>query len=289
MEWAPRMNAAVDYIEENMLGEINYKEVARIACCSVYHFQRMFSFITEVSLSEYIRRRRLSLAAMDLQNSDVKVIDLALKYGYDSPEAFTRAFQQLHGITPTSARNAGSKLKVYPRLIFQLTIQGVEEMNYRIEEMSSFRVVGVKERIYTEEVLNLKDVYDRMFQIKDTAEAKVKEQLWDIYDTQKKSRGIMGVWYSESDGDKEQFYYMLAARSDKETPEGMESREVEAATWAVFEVPGPPEQIVDFWQRLYKEWLPASNYEFAHAPTMECYLPAVENMNELWVAVIKKQ
>ncbi|UFU01117.1 AraC family transcriptional regulator [Radiobacillus kanasensis] len=289
MEWTTRMNAAIAYIEEHIMDEITYEEVARIACCSAHHFQRMFSFITQVSLSEYIRRRRLSLAAMDLQNSNEKVIDLALKYGYDSPEAFARAFQHLHGITPTTARNAGSRLKVYPRLTFQLTIQGVEEMYYRIEEMSSFRIVGIKERIYTKGVHDLKDVYDRMFQIKGAAEAGGnKERLWEIHNTDK-AKGIMGVWYSELVGDREEFYYMLSAVSDEETPEGMESKEMEAATWAVFEVPGPPERIVDFWQRLYKEWLPTSNYEFAHSPSLECYLPAEENKNELWVAVIKKQ
>ena len=100
MEWFERLNSAMQYIEENIDQEIDFEEIAKIACCSVYHFQRMFSFITDVPLSEYIRRRRLTLAAFELQNSDIRIIDLALKYGYETHESFSRAFQKLHGTTP---------------------------------------------------------------------------------------------------------------------------------------------------------------------------------------------
>ena len=107
MDYLNRMNEALDYIERNLDGEIDYKKVSSIACCSVSYFQRVFSFITEISLSEYIRRRRMTLAAFELQNSDVKIIDLAIKYGYESPDSFSRAFQNLHGITPSLSRNSG--------------------------------------------------------------------------------------------------------------------------------------------------------------------------------------
>ncbi|CAG7652973.1 Transposon Tn10 TetD protein [Paenibacillus solanacearum] len=113
MDWLGRMNSAMEYIETNLADNISYDEIARRACCSTYHFQRMFPFITGVSLSEYIRRRRLTLAAFELQTTDVKVIDVAMKYGYDSPEAFTRAFKNLHGIMPISARDKGVSLKVW--------------------------------------------------------------------------------------------------------------------------------------------------------------------------------
>ena len=98
MEWTNRMNQVINYIEEHIAEEIDYKELAEIACCSVYHFQRMFAYIAGVSLSEYIRRRRMSLAAVDLQSGDEKIIDIGLKYGYSSPTAFNRAFQSVHGI-----------------------------------------------------------------------------------------------------------------------------------------------------------------------------------------------
>ena len=114
MDWLGRMNGAVSFIEEHLTEEINFEEVAKMACCSVYHFQRMFSFITDVPLAEYIRRRRFTLAAFELQNSDVKIIDLAVKYGYDSPISFARAFQNQHGVTPSLARDKGVQLKAYP-------------------------------------------------------------------------------------------------------------------------------------------------------------------------------
>lgn len=124
MDWLDRMNNAMEYVETHLSDTIDYDIVARIACCSTYHFQRMFPFITNVSLSEYIRRRRLTLAAFELQQSGTKVIDIALKYGYESPEAFSRAFKKMHGVMPMSARDKGVTLKAYPRLSFHISIRG---------------------------------------------------------------------------------------------------------------------------------------------------------------------
>ncbi len=124
MDFLKNMNEAIKYIEENLTNDIDFKEVARRAFCSEYHFRRMFSFLTGITLSEYIRRRRLTLAAFELKDSNVKVIDIAMKYGYNSPDSFTRAFQNLHGITPSEARNNGHSLKAYPRITFHLSIKG---------------------------------------------------------------------------------------------------------------------------------------------------------------------
>ena len=132
MDSLKKMNEALSYIEENLTHDIDLKEVARLALCSEYHFQRMFSFLAGVTLSEYIRRRRLTLAAFELTNSNLRIIDLAVKYGYSSADSFTRAFQSLHGITPSTARNNNQSLKAYPRITFQLSIKGGIEMNYRI-------------------------------------------------------------------------------------------------------------------------------------------------------------
>lgn len=143
MDWLERMNRAMDYIEAHLADDISYDDIARIACCSTYHFQRMFPFITGITLSEYIRRRRLTLAAFELQTTDAKVIDVALKYGYQSPEAFARAFKNLHGIMPISARDKGVSLKAYPRMSFHISIKGGIEMNYRIEQRGAFEMFGV--------------------------------------------------------------------------------------------------------------------------------------------------
>lgn len=116
MDLLKNMNGALKHIEENLTNDIDFKEVARMAFCSEYHLKRMFSFLAGITLSEYIRRRRLTLAAFELNDSNEKVIDIALKYGYKSPDSFARAFQNLHGITPSEARNNGHSLKAYPRM-----------------------------------------------------------------------------------------------------------------------------------------------------------------------------
>ena len=118
MEWLKKLNAAIDYIEGNLDSEISYEEAARIACCSTFYFQRIFSYVSGISLSEYIRRRRMTQAAFELQRSDSKVLDIALKYGYTSPTSFNRAFQSVHGITPAAARKMGSILNALPGTAF---------------------------------------------------------------------------------------------------------------------------------------------------------------------------
>lgn len=123
MEWLNRLNQSITYIENNLTGEIDYGQVAKIACCSSFHYQRIFSYMANTSLAEYIRRRRMTLAAFELQNSDIKIIDLAFKYGYDSPTSFTRAFQNIHGVSPSGARNKGVKLKAHPRMTFLILIK----------------------------------------------------------------------------------------------------------------------------------------------------------------------
>jgi AraC family transcriptional regulator len=130
MDWLTKMNCALDYIEENLTEEIDYGDVAAKACCSSYNFQRMFSFITDCPLAEYIRRRRLTQAALELQNTDGRVIDIAVKYGYESAAAFAKAFAALHGLTPTEARQDGAPLKAYPRISFHISIKGEKEMDY---------------------------------------------------------------------------------------------------------------------------------------------------------------
>ncbi|EFM08584.1 transcriptional regulator, AraC family [Paenibacillus curdlanolyticus YK9] len=286
MEWVERMNAAIRYIEDHMQEEISYADAAKAACCSSYHFQRMFSFITDVSLGEYIRRRRLTLAAFDLQHSAIKVVDLALRYGYESPEAFTRAFVQLHGTTPTEARKAGTVLKAYPPMSFQLSIKGVAGMNYRIEEAGPFSVVGLQEQVGTEEA------FSRIPGLwADARDRGIFGVLWDIRQEGCPIGGILGVCANGEFGRNESFEYWLAIASDSdctELPEGMNKLDFPQATWAVFDAPGPPENLQDIWRRLYTEWVPVSGYELAYLPTIENYLPMEENRNELWVPVVKK-
>lgn len=146
MDWFGQLNDALRYIEEQLDGEISLEQVGKLAGCSSFHFQRMFSYMAGVPLAEYIRRRRLSRAAFDLQNTTDKVVDVALRYGYDSPTAFNRAFQRVHGVAPSAARQEGTRLKAYHPINFKITIRGEVEMNYRIEKKEAFRIVGVKQK-----------------------------------------------------------------------------------------------------------------------------------------------
>lgn len=143
MEWVERLNDAIGYIEEHLTEEMDYGQLGKIACCSSYHFQRMFTYMAGIPLSEYIRRRKMSLAAADLQGKSMKIIDVAGKYGYSSPTAFNRAFQTVHGIAPSAVKSEGVSVKSFPPILFKITVKGVEEMNYRIETKDAFRIVGV--------------------------------------------------------------------------------------------------------------------------------------------------
>jgi len=142
MDWLTGMNTVITQIEAHLQAPIAYDALARTVGCSVYEFHRIFSFMTGMSVSEYVRRRRLSQAAFDLQHSDAKVIDIALQYGYESPTSFTKAFKELHGTTPSMVRKTGVSLKTYPPLSFTLTIKGAREMNFRIEKRDPFTVIG---------------------------------------------------------------------------------------------------------------------------------------------------
>ena len=147
MDSLSSMNKALLFIEERLTEDIDYGEVSRIACCSEYHFKRMFSFLSGIGLSEYIRRRRLTLAALDLKDTNLRIIDVAVKYGYNSADSFSRAFHSMHGILPSEARSENTQLKAYPRMTFQLSIKGGCEMKYRIVEKEPFRLIGFKKRV----------------------------------------------------------------------------------------------------------------------------------------------
>ena len=143
MEWVERLNQSINYIEEHLTGEIDYEQLGRIACCSAYHYQRMFTYMAGITLAEYIRRRKMSLAAVDLQGEKERIIDIAEKYGYRSPTAFNRAFQSFHGIAPSSVKGEGVSVKSFSPIVFQIAVKGAAEMNYRIEAKEAFRIIGI--------------------------------------------------------------------------------------------------------------------------------------------------
>ncbi len=280
MDTLENMRQALDYIESNLDSEIEYSRIAQIALCSQYHFQRMFGFLIGIPLSEYIRRRRLTLAAFDLQNGNEKIIDIALKYGYNSPDSFSRAFIAMHGILPSKAREKGITLKAYPRITFSLSLKGVVEMNYRIEQKDSFAVVGIKQRFSHVEGLG-----ENIGKMWSKTPPETIGQIAGLGD------GLVGV-YSGMYEDNTTDYY-IAAITKKDCPQTMCKLEIPSLTWAIFEITGPmPTAMAEIWGRIFSEWFPTSGYEHAEAPEVEWYsngdLSSSDYKSEIWIPVIKK-
>jgi len=291
MDLLKNMNGAIKYIEENLINEIDYKEVARIAFCSEYHFKRMFSFLAGISLSEYIRRRRLTLAGFELKDSNIKVIDLAIKYGYNSPDSFTRAFQNLHGITPTEARNSSIPLKAYPRMTFQLTIKGGSEMNYRIEEKEAFRIVGIKKRV----PILFNGVNPEIASMWQSLDSDKRNELKNLSNVE--PFGLLNVSTNFSEGrmeEKGELDHYIGVATTKECPEHLTKLEVSASSWAVFEAIGAfPSALQDVWGRIYSEWFPSSNYEQTEGPEIlwceEKDITSPAFKSEIWIPILKKK
>lgn len=292
MDWLSRMNGAVNYIEEHFNEDIDYDEVAKIACCSVYHFQRMFSFITDVPLSEYIRRRRLTLAAFELQKNKIKIIDLAVKYCYDSPISFTRAFQNQHGVAPSLARDKGVQLKAYPRISFHISIKGDVAMDYRIIKKDAFTVYGIEGIFTTENGENLKEIpkfwtntlqdgrYDKL------AKSANKEN----------SKGLCHINsvcnYRTTGGNT--FPYMLCVlMTDVSNADGYTIIDVPSASWAIFKsrehsIEETSNVLQDLIKRVYTEWLPTASYEKIDGHELEMYYENPESGKfycEAWIKV----
>ncbi len=282
MEWIERLNEAMGYIEEHLADEIDMEKLGKIACCSSYHFQRMFTYMAGVPLSEYIRRRKMSLAAVDLQGKDRKIIDVAAKYGYSSPTAFNRAFQSVHGIAPSAVKNEGVSVKSFPPIQFKITVKGVEEMNYRIETKDAFRITGVSVPLNKDIEKNFAVIPSKWQEI---AMDGTLQKLIGMMDTE--PMGVLGV---STCNDTEPWRYYIAV-STKKTGEDLEEYMVPAATWAIFPGEGTNQSIQELEQRIVTEWLPTSGYEYGNAPDVEVYLnPDPQNAKyEVWIPVVKKQ
>ncbi len=283
MDWMDRWNQALLYIEEHLKGEIDYREAAKIGCCSVYHFQRMFAYMAGIPLSEYIRRRRMSLAAVDLQEKDIRIIDVALKYGYNSPTAFNRAFQSIHGIAPSTVKALGTSVRFYPPLTFKITIKGVEEMNYRLEKKEAFWITGIVKSLHRQLEENMQ-IVPGMWE--DAVKDGTIEKLCHVMEQDRK--GILGVSICS---DQEEWRYMIAAAGEKKELAGMETYEVPAHTWAIFAGEGEcPRAIQELEKRIYTEWLPSSGYEYDRGPDIEWYIsPDPQKAEfEVWIPVKKK-
>ncbi|PFA63211.1 AraC family transcriptional regulator [Bacillus sp. AFS015802] len=285
MEMLYRMNDCIQYIEDNLEDEIEMEELARLSLSSKFHFQRLFSLVTGCTVADYIRRRRLTLAAQELNNTNAKVIDVALRYGYETPESFSKAFRKAHGVSPSQVRKSGTPLKAFPRISFQIQLKGEVEMNYRIVEKEAFYVLGKGKRVSTSNGQNLNDI----------------PAFWDEVNTTDLDRDIcraagndvmLGICM-EFDHPNEAFTYFIGAEKKSGDDGTFEVKEIPASTWAVFESVGPmPEAIQGVWKRIFSEWFPSTGYEHGDAPEFELYPPGNPNdedyLCEVWVPIMKK-
>ena len=285
MEWLKKLGKAIDYIEDNLDKEISYDEAARIACCSPYYFQRVFSYVSGVSLAEYIRRRKMTQAAFELQRADSRVIDVALKYGYSSPTSFNRAFQNVHGITPTAAKLGGNVLQAYPSIQFKIEITGGSAMAYRIVKKPSLRIVGIRIPLTSDMEDNLRIVPEFW---KALLQGKQFLEICSLSNGE--PRGILGISVYRN---PKEIYYYIGVAANSPAPAGMYECEIPAATWVIFENDGRfKEDVQSVFKRFYMEWLPFSGYQYAELPDIEVYPicsgQPVNGHSEVWIAVSKE-
>ncbi|MEX1377974.1 MAG: AraC family transcriptional regulator [Eubacteriales bacterium] len=283
MKWIKRLTKCADYIEENLKDEIKVEELAKISCLSTLYFPRLFEAITDISLSEYIRRRRMTLAAKDIIDGNSKIIDIALDYGYSSPESFSRAFKSVHGISPSNLKRETPTIKSYPKLAFSISIKGDVEMNYKIIEKDAFQVLG--RSIITDDIdqKNLTEIplFWQKINADGTSEKIMEHSAADTC-------AMFGICFDAKED--RSFKYAAAVPYDGGETGGFEVMDIPSAKWAVFECIGPmPNSIQIVWKRIFSEWLPATEYELVNQPQIEYYYPgdpSGENYrSEVWIPI----
>lgn len=275
-DWIEGFQASIDYIEQNLTKELDIGKIAKKAALSSFYYQRIFGAMCGMTVGEYIRERRMTLAAQELACSDCKVIDIALKYGYDSPDSFTKAFQRFHGITPAQAREQGAILRSLAPLHIKITLEGGTMLDYKIVEKSAFTVVGVKKSFNSE-----------------TSYTEIPK-FWDEWASDMK--GLKGMFGVCSDMDGTNFDYWIADlyMPWEEYPEECSTYQIPGGLWALFKCVGPlPGSMQTVNTQIWSEWLPSlKEYELAGNYSLEFYLPPAKNPAETvsYIAIpLKKQ
>ncbi|MEV0324662.1 AraC family transcriptional regulator [Streptomyces sp. NPDC050658] len=282
-----RLNEALDHIESRLDQRIEVTDLARIAMTSEYHFRRLFSALAGISLSEYIRRRRLTIAGAEVLAGERTLLDIAVRYGYGSGEAFARAFRAVHGVGPGEARRDGAALHAQPRISFRLIIEGSSSMRYRVVEKDQFRVVGKKVRVpLVHEGMN-----PAIGEFIRGIDQDTMRRIGELSDQE--PEGIVGVSDnldpSRAEGTELDYYHAVV--TDAEVPEGFDVLTVPAGTWAVFENSGPfPHSLQYLWRDVFTQWFPSNPYESRPGPEIlrtRLSQDASEADAELWIPVVR--
>lgn len=286
MNWINGIQNSLDYIENHITEKIDCSEIAEQAYCSVFYFQKIFNAVCGMTVGEYIRNRRLTLAGSEICSLKSKVIDVALKYGYESPESFTRAFTKFHGITPSEARRNGSGLKSFSRLSIKIIMKGGNTMNYRIIEKPAFKVLGKTEIHSIDESQNKNTIPDFWDKVHRTGiiETLLKNASDKTY--------IFGICYGNTHTNKMTFDYSIAVECDGNitVPEGYTVSEIPARTWIVAECTGAMlEAIQKLWHEICTEFFPASEYRPTYEMDIEAYpsgnMTSPDYHSQIWIPI----
>lgn len=287
MDWTRSFQRSIDYIEENITEPLDIGGIARQMNISPFYYQKIFSIICGFSVGEYIRNRRLALAGSELARSDEKIIEIALKYGYDTPEGFTRAFVKFHGVTPSAAKK-GAPIRSYARLSVTITMKGGSVMDYKVVKKEAFKVIEKKVTCSVSEDSNveLPKFWERCHS--DGTVKKLLELTSDKTD-------IFGICYAHTQEKNQTFDYSIAAKFDEnaEIPSGFTANVIPARTWIVFECKGAmPDAIQQLWHRICTEFFPSSSYEPTYEMDIEAYkdgdMSSPDYRSEIWVPVKDK-
>ena len=266
--WIEGFQESIDFIERNLTDELDIEVIAAKAALSPFYYQRIFGALCGVTVGEYIRAHRMTLAAQELSRKDMKVIDVAVKYGYDSPDSFTKAFQKFHGITPSQARESGASLRSFAPLHIKITMEGGTMLDYSIVEKAPFTIVGVKRPF------NSETSYQEI------------PKFWDEWLAQGEDRSIKGTFGVCLDMRGKDFDYWIADLYFpwEDIPEGCETRVIPGSYWAQF--PCKMSNLQDVNTKIWSEWLPAlQGYKLMGEYDIEVYLPPEEGSEEMSVYI----
>ncbi|WP_331728460.1 AraC family transcriptional regulator [Streptomyces sp. NBC_00158] len=284
-----RFNRAMEQIERQLDGSVDVGELARVAATSEYHLRRMFSALAGMPLSEYVRRRRLTVAGAEVLAGERTLLEIAVRYGYGSGEAFARAFRAVHGVGPGEARRTGAVLSSQPRMTFRLVVEGSGSMRYRVVHKPEFAVVGAKARVPLVYSGPNRAVIDFVRGIGDRA----KELLEELSDQE--PHGVLAVCDDLDPGRAEGSFldYYHGVATSAPAPDGMASLPVPAGAWAVFTTSGPaPEAIQALWRDVFTEWFPSNPYRSRPGPEIlrtRLSADGREAEAELWLPVEREE
>lgn len=296
MEWIESIRKTIDYAETHLLEEISIETISKVVSISPYYLQKGFKILTGYTIAEYIRNRRLYLSALEVISNKKKIIDIAYRYSYDTPESFAKAFTRFHGVSPNQLRKRPDKIKIFLPLKVKISIQGGNDMDYIVEKMEKFKLIGFEREFYYETAYQeipkfwneISQRYLTPLMMGKKPENEIEKAICNCEDM-----GEFGVNIDDVGNDK--FRYIIAGKyTGGEVPEGMVTYELPCVEWAKFSCKGPmPEALQTLNTKLFNEWLPGNpDYKMGIGVVIEWYtqgdMTSVDYESGLWLAVNKK-